>query len=174
VLIYAGRLSAEKRIPLLCRAVEELGDPYQLLIVGGDEKRRVSPRVTFLPYEGDTLRLARLLASADALVHAGLHETFGLVLLEAMACGRPVIGVRSGAVPEIVNDSVGRLAEAGTAQHLAEAVRGLFDDDLDAVGQRARRTVEKQYAWQPVFKRQLARYDRLVRPGKLADAVVPA
>jgi alpha-1,6-mannosyltransferase len=174
VLIYAGRLSAEKRIALLCRAVEELGDPYQLLIVGGDEKRRISARVTLLPYEADPPRLARLLASADALLHAGLHETFGLVLLEAMACGRPVIGVRSGAIPELVNDSVGRLADAGTAEHLAKAVRNLFDDDLDALGLSARRVVEKRYSWEPVFRQQLTRYARLVRPGKLAGAVVPA
>jgi alpha-1,6-mannosyltransferase len=174
VLIYAGRLSAEKRIPLLCRAAEELGDPYHLLIVGGDAKRRVSARVTFLPYEADTLRLARLLASADALLHGGLHETFGLVLLEAMACGRPVIGVRSGAVPEIVNDSVGRLAQAGTAQQLAAAVRELFEDDLDVLGRRARRTVEQHYAWLPVFRGLLTRYERLLGPGKIADTVVPA
>jgi predicted deacetylase len=51
-----------------------------------------------------TCGLARLIASCDALVHAGEHETFGLVFLEAMACGIPVIGARSGAVPELVDD----------------------------------------------------------------------
>jgi alpha-1,6-mannosyltransferase len=170
VLIYAGRLSAEKQIPLLCRTAEELGGRYHLLIVGGAEKCRITPRITFLPYEQDTIRLARLIASADALIHAGAHETFGLVFLEAMACGRPVIGVNSGAVPEIVNDAVGRVAQAGSAKLLAQAVRDLFDDDMDAMGRRARQTVEKHYAWDAVLSRQLRHYARLVRTsGSAAD-----
>ena len=174
VLIYAGRLSAEKQIPLLCQTAEELGSPYHLLIVGGSEKSRVTPRITFLPYEQDTVRLARLLASADALIHAGAHETFGLVFLEAMACGRPVVGVNSGAVPELVNDSIGRVAEPGSAKRLAQAVRYLFADDMEAMGRRARQTVEKHYAWEPVFRQQLKHYARLVRADEVPGAHVSA
>ena len=163
LLIYAGRISAEKRVPLIQRAVEKLGPPYHLLIVGGREQRRLSPRQTLLPYEQDTLRLTRLLASCDALIHAGEHETFGLVFLEAMACGRPVIGVRSGSVAEIVDDSVGRLAEPGDVGSLAEAVRTVYEGDIEKLGRQARDRVESRYSWERTLTRQLARYAHLVR-----------
>ena len=66
-------------------------------------------------------------ASADAFVHAGTHETFGLVVVEAMACGRPVVGMRAGALPELVDVAAGRLAEphpdpAVAAAHLADPI----------------------------------------------------
>ena len=64
-----------------------------------------------LPYRRDSVELAQWLASADALVHAGTKETFGLVILEAMACGRPVVAARAGAFPEFIDDSVGMLAK---------------------------------------------------------------
>ena len=170
VLMYAGRLSAEKRIPILGEMAAALGAPYHVVIVGGTEKKRVSPHLTYLPYEQDTARLARLLASADALVHAGEHETFGLVFLEAMACGRPVIGVRSGAIPEIIDNSVGRVAEPYTVEQIAGAVRDLFADDVEALGRCARRTVEQKYAWEPVFRQQLARYAHLVQSRAAPDS----
>ena len=75
-----------------------------------------------LPYRRDSHELAQWLASVDALVHAGTKETFGLVLLEAMACGRPVVAARAGAVPEIVDDSVGMLAKPSDGESMAEAI----------------------------------------------------
>jgi alpha-1,6-mannosyltransferase len=173
LLIYAGRLSAEKHVPLLARAAEMLGAPYHLLIVGGTQFRRASPRITWLPYQQDTTCLARLIASCDALVHAGEHETFGLVFLEAMACGLPVVGVRSGAVPEIVDPAVGRVAEPRDAGSLANAVRNLFGVDWRAMGAMARRRVEAHHGWEPLFRRQLVQYRRLVRRAE-ARAVAPA
>ena len=47
--------------------------------------------MTVLPYEPVSVRLARVLASCDAFIHAGAEETFGLVLIEAMACGTPIV-----------------------------------------------------------------------------------
>ncbi len=163
LLIYAGRLSAEKRVPLLQRAVEQLGPPYHLLVVGGNRRRRLSRQQTLLPYEPDTLRLSRLLASCDALIHAGEHETFGLVFLEAMASGRPVIGVRSGAVPEIVDASVGTIARPGHVDSLVAAVRTLYRSDIEQLGRQARQRVECAYSWKQTLTRQLARYAHLAR-----------
>ncbi len=163
LLVYAGRISAEKRVPLIQNAIEYLGPPYHLLIVGGNERRRLSPQQTLLPYEQDTSRLSRLLASCDALIHAGEHETFGLVFLEAMACGRPVIGVRSGAVGEIVDTSVGAIARPGDAVALAEAVSALYQNDLEALGRQSRERVECRYSWERTLAQQLKRYAQLKR-----------
>ena len=173
LLIYAGRISAEKRVPLIQRAVEKLGPPYHLLVVGGDERRRISPQQTLLPYEQDTARLTRLLASCDALIHAGEHETFGLVFLEAMACGRPVIGVRSGSVTEIVDDSVGRLAEPGSVESLTEAVCAVYESGIEQLGRRARDRIESRYSWERTLARQLARYAHLIRHDEMFVEAAP-
>lgn len=163
LLIYAGRISPEKRIPLLQQAVERLGRPYHLLIVGGDTQQRLSPSITLLAYEQDTTRLARLLASCDALVHAGDQETFGLVFLEMMACGRPVIGVHAGAVPEIIDASVGRTAIPGNVESLGQAIGALYESDIKQLGAQARQRVERQYSWDRTLTLQLGRYANLVR-----------
>jgi alpha-1,6-mannosyltransferase len=161
LLVFAGRMAREKSIPLICRAVESLGNPYHLMLIGARERRRLSPHVTALPYQQDARQLARLLASADALLHAGQQETFGLIVLEAMACGRPIVGVRAGAVSELVDDSVGRLAETGSVEALRHAICSLYGADRTRLGASARERVERGYTWQHVFAAQLARYARL-------------
>jgi len=163
LLAYAGRMGREKSIAQMVRAVEALGAPFHLLLIGGREQRRLSACVTALPFQRNAHQLARLLASADALLHAGQQETFGLVVVEAMACGRPVVGVRAGAVAELVDDTVGRLADSGGTAALSEAIVSLLDGDVDALGAAARRRVEQGFTWQGVFAAQLARYARLAQ-----------
>ena len=106
LLVYAGRFSGEKNLPVLFEALARLGKPYHLLLIGGGEEKAFAPNVTAMPYRRDSGELARWIASCDALVHAGTRETFGLVIVEALACGRPVIATRAGAVPELVDDRV--------------------------------------------------------------------
>src|SRR6185312_13266593 len=72
--------------------------------------------VTLLPFLQSSLELARILASADGLVHAGDQETFGLVVLEAMACGRGVIAANAGAMPELITPDTGVLVPPRDAQ----------------------------------------------------------
>lgn len=161
LLIFAGRMAREKQIPLLLDTFAKLGAPYHLLLIGGEERARLSHNVTLLPYEQDGTRLARMFASADAFVHAGVHETFGLVVIEAMACGRPVLGLGAGAVAELIDESVGALADPQRPASLAETIVGLYERDLDALGAAARARVERHYTWRSAFTRQLAHYARL-------------
>ena len=169
VLVFAGRMAREKQIPLLLDTFARLGAPYHLLLVGGEERSRLSTNVTLLPYEQDSARLARLLASTDAFVHAGVHETFGLVVIEAMACGRPVIGLRAGAIAELIDESIGALADPRRPQSLAETIAALYERDLEALGRAARMRVERHYTWTSAFARQLARYARLQHRMPVAD-----
>lgn len=163
LLIFAGRMAREKQIPLLLKTFAALGAPYHLLLVGGEQRQQLSTNVTVLPYEQDSIRLARLLASADALVHAGAHETFGMIVIEAMACGVPVIGVRGGAVPELIDADVGELAEAGDAHELCAAIEKIYECNLLQMGKNARARVERRYAWSSTFTLQLDRYAHLAR-----------
>jgi alpha-1,6-mannosyltransferase len=161
LLVYAGRFSEEKNIPLLHQAMALLGPRYHLLLVGGGERRRAAANITVWPYRRESAELAMVLASADALIHAGTAETFGLVVLEAMACGRPVIGIRAGAVPELVDETVGVIAARADSTLLANAVRDLYDRDVDALGEAARARVLARFTWEKALQLQLAAYAAL-------------
>jgi alpha-1,6-mannosyltransferase len=131
-------------------------------MIGGDREARPTRNVTMLPYRRDSLELAEWLASADALVHAGTKETFGLVLLEAMACGRPVVAARASAIPEFVDEGVGLLAEPCSARSMAEAIAALYERDIEALGATARARVLRKFTWQKAFQQQLTAYAHLV------------
>jgi alpha-1,6-mannosyltransferase len=161
ILVYAGRFAEEKNLPLLLHAFALLGAPYHLLLIGGKRAARPLPNVTLMPYRTDSVELARWIASADALVHAGTRETFGLVILEAMACGRPVVAVRAGAFPELVDESVGLLAEPDRPDRMAEAIAALYERDLEAVGAAARARVLRRFTWARSFQTQIAAYGSL-------------
>lgn len=168
LLVYAGRFSREKNLHVLTGAVEKLGRPYHLLMVGADRFERPSPRVTLLPYESDVHRLSALLASSDALVHAGDQETFGLIVIEGMACGLPVAAVGIGGTKELVDDSVGVLAARPDVAEMAAAISGLFDRDRIAVGTAARARALSLYSWDAAFGRLVQHYARLA--GHAIDA----
>ncbi len=158
LLVFAGRFSDEKNLDVLRGAMALLGSPYHLLLVGGGRSAHPSDNITVLPYRRDSIELAQWLASADALVHAGTAETFGLVIVEAMACGRPVVGVRAGAVPELIDHCVGEIAEPDNAASMAAAIRRLYDRDLEALGQAARHRVLQRFTWSNSMSIQLANY----------------
>jgi len=162
LLAYAGRFSGEKNLDVLLQAFARLGKPYHLLLIGGERDAQPTANVTMLQYRRDSSELAQWLASVDALVHAGTKETFGLVVLEAMACGRPVVAARAGAIPEIVDESVGMLAKPSDGASMAEAIVGLYDRDIEAVGAAARARVLKQFTWAQSFSAQLNAYTSLV------------
>lgn len=161
VLVYAGRFAAEKNLPTLLKAVTQLGPRYHLLMIGGDREARPSSNVTMIPYRQDSRELAGWLAAADALVHAGTKETFGLVILEAMACGRPIVAARAGAFPEFVDDAVGLLAEPDSPESMAEAIAALYEKDLDALGRTARERVLQRFTWNQAFHTQINAYASL-------------
>lgn len=163
LLVYVGRFAPEKNLPVLMRAFAQLGAPYHLLMIGGQNApARPQPNVTTLPYRRDSVDLARWVASCDALVHAGTQETFGLVALEAMACGRPVVAVRAGALPELVDESVGLLAEPNDPASLAEAIAALYERDIESLGQTARTRVQRRFTWDHAFQAQTAVYAQLL------------
>ncbi|HEY6484198.1 MAG TPA: glycosyltransferase family 1 protein [Steroidobacteraceae bacterium] len=162
VLVYAGRFAGEKNLPMLLQTFARLGRPYHLLLIGGDRVARPTSNITMLPYCRDSRELAQWLASADALVHAGAKETFGLVILEAMACGRPVVATQASAIPEFVDDSVGMLARPNDARSMAEAIAALYERDLQAIGAAARARVLQRFTWNQVFHLQTSTYASLL------------
>jgi alpha-1,6-mannosyltransferase len=161
LLVFAGRPAREKRLDVLVEAIEELGDPYVLLLVGAGAGAPPSDRVISLSYQREPAMLARVLAGCDAFVHANDAEPFGLIVLEAMACGLPVVGVSSGGVGESVDASVGQLADRSTGPALAEAIEALFARDIGAVGAAARERAVRIHGWDSVFGKLSRIYERV-------------
>ncbi len=133
LLLFVGRLAREKGIKNLIGALDRLSPdspPVHLALVGDGEldnwvhlegNRR--PNLTWLPYCESAERLADFYSAADLFVHAGRWETFGIVSLEAQACGTPVLAVRGGGLEESLScERTPLLAEAGTPEALAAAL----------------------------------------------------
>ena len=110
LLLYVGRVSAEKQIDQIKPVLEAI--PQARLAIVGDGPNRealeahfAGTKTHFVGYlQG--LELASAFASADAFIFPSRTETLGLVLLEAMAAGCPVVAARSGGIPDIVTDGV--------------------------------------------------------------------
>jgi alpha-1,6-mannosyltransferase len=158
LLVFAGRGSREKNLPVLLDCMQRLGRHYHLLLIGSHMPSNVPANVSVINHFCPANEVARLLASADALVHAGDQETFGLVILEAMASAIPVIAVAAGAFEEILDDRFGRLCPPNDGQAMARAVREVFEHGAAQLGLQARRHVEQYYAWDSVVNGLLAHY----------------
>ena len=164
LLVYAGRFTPEKKLDVLAGALRKLGARYHLLLVGGGGGAAPAPagNLTRLPFERDQRRLARLLAGCDVLVHPGDCETFGLIVLEAMACGLPVVGANGGGVAELVDADTGLLAEPDSVDSLAGAIEAVYDCDMARMGRAARRKAAERYDWNEIVPQVLGRYDGLL------------
>jgi len=139
LLVYAGRFAPEKNLALLGEAVRRLGAPYRLLAVGCGPAPPTGERVIVLSSIRDPAVLAMVLASADLFVHAGTQETFGLSVLEAMACATPVVCSAAEGLGENVDASVGCGVSDISVENFAEAIASAFDRGLPELGAAARR-----------------------------------
>jgi alpha-1,6-mannosyltransferase len=168
LLVYAGRFTADKKLAVLIEAVRKLGRPYHLMLIGGGSDLPRYPQITFVPFKRDQRQLARLLASCDVLVHPGDCETFGLIVLEAMACGLPVVATTGGGVAELVDEQTGILAEPNSVASLAGAIEAIYACDLAWLGANARRKAEEHYDWNQILPQLLQRYGGLLAGGERA------
>ena len=162
LLVFAGRGSREKNLPVLLDCMRALGADYHLLLVGSSMPAAVPDNVSVIDHFCPPAQVARLLASADLLVHAGDQETFGLVILEAMASATPVVAVNAGAFGELVNDQCGRLCRRNDAQAMAQAVCEVFEAGVRTLGAQARRHVEHHYSWDTVVSGLLQHYQAVL------------
>jgi glycosyltransferase involved in cell wall biosynthesis len=182
VLLYVGRFTEVKRVPLLieahARAQAAYATPAALVIVGGfpgewegehpfDAVRRTGARDVFLagwhPHED----LASLLAAADAVVLPSVREQFGQVLVEGMACERPVIAVEAHGPAEIVRDGeTGWLVAPDDRDALAAVLADVVNDPAERRrrGEAARRDALGRFAWPALARRVAAVYDEVAGP----------
>jgi len=151
---FAGRLVPEKGVEVLVDACARLDRPYRLVILGnGPALPSIRARIRQYGIEDlvdirnaiDSREMPQFLRSLDVLVLPSLTrpnwaEQFGRVLIEAMACGTPIIGSSCGEIPDVVGDA-GLIVPEGNASAIAEAVMRLAKDgrlraDLIQLGRR--------------------------------------
>ncbi|MCA1664871.1 MAG: glycosyltransferase family 4 protein, partial [Myxococcales bacterium] len=167
-----SRLAPEKGIEVLIRAMARVGRDA-LLLLGGDGPGVEDCRALAASLGlGDHVRLLglrddveRIYAAADVMVMPSLwDEAFGLVVVEAMAAGRPVVVTRSGAMPELVGDGRGVIVPKRDEVAMAGAIGRLLDDDsLRArMGQAARAHAAERYGMPVWVARIMAEYAALV------------
>jgi 1,2-diacylglycerol 3-alpha-glucosyltransferase len=134
-LLYVGRLSREKNIGFILDALDDLrsggGDFYLLLVGDGPDRGRLAARAARLGLTGRAVfagalppvRVREFYAAADVFTFASLHETQGLVILEAMAGGLPVVAVESPASAELMGGGDSGILVPPAPAAMAAAVR---------------------------------------------------
>jgi glycosyltransferase involved in cell wall biosynthesis len=172
LILYVGRISSQKGLDLLLEAFPEVlrEHPDTLLAIIGlcDQPqfwRKIRPylknvksHVKFFGSISQDL-LAKYYKTADLLVFPSRYESFGMVPLEASACGTPVVSTFAGAV-EDVTKKVAYLVENEKPSHLAKSVNFLLsNDDLrKKMGWRAAELVAKEYSWETTLDKYEATY----------------
>lgn len=135
LLLGLGRHHKEKRWPLVIDAVEAAANdlPVGLMLIGdGTQRRHLEERIAGSPHIRifrpvyDRLRLSRIMASCDALIHGSDAEPFGLVASEALASGLPLIGPDEGGFAEIADPLFAETYAARDAYSAADAIRRMF------------------------------------------------
>ncbi|HEU0026343.1 MAG TPA: glycosyltransferase [Ktedonobacterales bacterium] len=175
-LLFVGRLDPIKGIDLLLESVALLKTPARLLVVGGDptgdpeverlraraEALGVADRVRF-PGAVPQSELPRYYRAVDALVVASRYESFGLVAVEALACGLPVVASAAGGLPTVVRDGEnGLLVRWRYAEAFAQRIDALLGDPalMTRLRAAARLSVER-FDWQRIGDRVRDLYQTL-------------
>ncbi|WP_311173072.1 glycosyltransferase family 4 protein [Halobellus ordinarius] len=139
-LLYVGRLGARKGLDLALRALAEVDDEDVEFLIAGTGRHEetlrelarelgIAEQVRFLGYVGDE-ELPVLYSSADVFVLPSRYEGFGLVLLEAMACGTPVIGADAGGIPTAVSDEEYGVVVERDANAVSKEISRLLNDNV--------------------------------------------
>lgn len=194
-ILFVGRISRQKGITLLLGALEEVKPEVQAVLCAADPDspeigREVESRIAELQNRGRKVvwiarfvppaEIVPLYSQAAVFVCPSIYEPFGIINLEAMACGTPVVATAVGGIPEVVvHGETGLLvpfdprspedpgAGKQLARALAEAINELLEDPerRAEMGKKARSRVEGHFSWQSVARQTLDFYHELVRAG---------
>ncbi|MBA3945693.1 MAG: glycosyltransferase [Herpetosiphonaceae bacterium] len=187
IVAYVGRMMPRKDVRNLVHAMalvlRQTDLPLRLLLVGGETDQPdplLTPEIGVLQSLAQELGISdhliftgkrqpdvlhRYYAAADIIVTTPWYEPFGLTPLEAMACGRPVIGSAVGGIPFTINDGVtGLLVPPRDPPVLAAALLDLLQNGARRLGMglAARNRVEQLFTWRTVAERTSALYRQLI------------
>ena len=193
-VVFVGRITRQKGLPFLLQAIDKLHPDVQVVLcAGAPDTPEILTEVQERVAELQTRRtgviwldrllshqeMVAVLSAATTFVCPSVYEPLGIVNLEAMACGIPVVGTATGGIPEVVDDGVtGRLvslaqADDGTGQpldpdrfvmDLADTLTEVLDDPIRArmMGQAGRARVEREFGWDKIARSTKAIYESLL------------
>ncbi len=179
-VIFVGRITRQKGVPVLLRAASGLDPRAQLVLCAGqadtpeleaevtglvDGLRASRSGVVWIPEMLPKREVIQLLTHAMVFAIPSIYEPLGIVNLEAMACGTAVVGSRTGGIPEVVADGeTGLLVPPGEPEPLAEALNALIRDPdrAAAMGQAGRKRAVAEFGWAAIAAQTAALYAELV------------
>jgi len=183
--LYIGRLAVEKGVRTLAAAWEHLPHPPLLRVIGDGPLReelehaaeRSQGRIEILGHRSHEETIEYLKKAAFVLLPSEWYEGFPHVILEAFACGVPVVASRIGTLADVIRDGeTGLLFQPGQPQDLVAKVGWLAEHDSEArrIGLNGRRAYQMEYTGDRNYERLLAIYQAAIA-GRIAElASVPS
>jgi glycosyltransferase involved in cell wall biosynthesis len=172
--LFAGRLAPKKRVTTVLSAWSRLRSRIPLMIVGGGieqeelEQEAAQDRLSTITFRGTLPHdetLAVMSGARFLIFSSEWYETFGLTMVEAFACGVPVICSRVGAMREIVDDGrTGLHFNAGDADDLAAKVEWALShpERMQEMGREARQEYESKYTAEKNYPRLMEIYQHAI------------
>lgn len=154
-LLYVGRLVERKGVQDLIRAVKGVENVHLGIIGKGEYRPELeelagdAANIDFLGFQEHSV-MAQYMATADIVAVPSRTEPFGIVTIEALASGTPVIGADTGGIADIVKRDVGRLFPPGDVEALTNCIDQLASDESlrRQLGEQARTRAEEAYNWE--------------------------
>ncbi|MDJ0465290.1 glycogen synthase [Streptomyces sp. H27-C3] len=186
-VLFVGRVTRQKGVPHLLRAARRLDPATQLVLCAGapdtpeierefrelvDELRRTRDGVHWIPEMLPRPEVIQLLTHATVFVCPSVYEPLGIVNLEAMACGTPVVASAVGGIPEVVEDGGNGLlvaydaSDAGAFEAgIADALNRLTGDRHTAtrMGEAGRERAVREFGWDAVARRTVEVYEEILK-----------
>ena len=194
-VLFIGRMTRQKGLYYLLKAADFIDPNIQIVLCAGDsdtpslqeeleamvlELNARRPGVVWIPEMVSRRTTIALYSHATVFCCPSIYEPFGIINLEAMACGTPVVATAVGGIPEVVADGeTGFLVDArlseqpphdpvdadGLARALADAINrlGANPDLKRRMGEAGRRRVVEKFSWETIAKQTLTLYESLQR-----------
>ncbi|MET9682806.1 glycogen synthase [Streptomyces coeruleorubidus] len=182
-VLFVGRITRQKGVPHLLRAVRDIDQAAQVVLCAGapdtpeidqefrelfGELSRVRDGVFWIPKMLPRPEVIQLLTHAALFVCPSVYEPLGIVNLEAMACGTPVVASAVGGIPEVVDDGrTGLLVPPGDGFEagLARAMDSVLGDPEGArrMGEAGRERAVGEFGWDAVARRTVRLYEEILK-----------
>ncbi|MFI6935727.1 glycogen synthase [Streptomyces sp. NPDC050287] len=182
-VLFVGRITRQKGVPHLLRAVRHIDPAAQVVLCAGapdtpeidqefrdlfEELSRVREDVHWIPQMLPRPEVIQLLTHAAVFVCPSVYEPLGIVNLEAMACGTPVVASRVGGIPEVVDDGrTGILVPVDDdfETGLARALDSVLGDPEAArrMGEAGRERAVGEFGWDAVARRTVRLYEEILK-----------
>jgi len=174
-ILFVGRLTRQKGVFELVEAMERVKVNEKLVLVTGkpdtkeieqelESKVRGKKNIIWINKMLSEEQIIALYSSARLFVCPSRYEPFGIINLEAMACGAPVVASATGGIKEVINSGVnGLLVPPGDVTALADAIEHLLTDEQLRLKyiEAGRRRVEQEFSWHRIAQKTYQLYEEL-------------